>query len=80
MGLTLTGEAPAPDLTPVLADGRQIGHITYSDHGYSVGRILATAHIAREYAVEGQTVTVLGQPATITRKPFFDPEGARLRS
>lgn len=80
VGLTLTGETPAPDLTPVMAEGRQIGHITYSDHGYSVGKILASAHIAREFAVEGQTVTVLGQPATITRKPFFDPEGARLRS
>lgn len=80
VGLMLTGETPAPDLTPVMADGRQIGHITYSDHGYSLGKVLATAHIARELAVEGQVVTALGQPATVTRKPFFDPEGTRLRS
>lgn len=80
VGLALADVTPAPDLTPVLAEGRQIGHVTYSDHGHSVGRVLATAHVAREFAVEGQEVTVLGQEATITRKPFFDPEGTRLRS
>ena len=80
VGLVLAGDSPAPDFTPVMLEARQIGHITYSDHGYSVGKILATAHIAREYAVEGQEVTVLGQPATVTRKPFFDPKGLRLRS
>jgi len=80
VGLTLTGNSPAPDFTPVMLDGQQIGHITYSDHGYSVGKTLATAHIAREFAVEGQGVTVLGQTATVARKAFFDPQGLRLRS
>ncbi|MBL9046718.1 MAG: aminomethyltransferase family protein, partial [Tabrizicola sp.] len=80
VGLALSGETPAPDLAPVLLDGQTIGHVTYSDHGYSLGKILATAHIVRDFALEGQSVTVLDQPATVTRRPFFDPEGARLRS
>lgn len=80
VGLKLTGSTPAPDLTPVMAEGRQIGHITYSDHGYSVGAVLATAHIAKAFATEGAEVSVLGQPATVARKAFFDPEGLRLRS
>ena len=80
VGLEVTGDNPAPDLTPVMADGRQIGHVTYSDHGYSVGKVLATAHVARDFAGQGQVVSVLGQSAIVTRKPFFDPEGARLRS
>jgi aminomethyltransferase len=80
VGLKLAGDSPAPDLTPVMADGRQIGHITYSDQGHSVGAVLATAHIAREYSAEGTEVSVLGQPATVARKAFFDPEGLRLRS
>jgi aminomethyltransferase len=80
VGLALAGETPAPDLSPVMADGRQIGHVTYSDHDYSLGKVLATAHVTRDFAVEGQVVTVLGQQATVTRKPFFDPEGQRLRS
>lgn len=80
VGLTLSGDTPAPDLTPVFCDGQKIGEITYSDNGYSVGRVLASAHIARDFAVDGASVTVLGQPATVARKPFFDPEGLRLRS
>ena len=80
VGLTLAGDSPAPDFTPVMLDGKGIGHITYSDHGYSVGAVLASAHIARDFAVEGQMVTVLGQPATIARNAFFDAQGQRLRS
>jgi aminomethyltransferase len=63
-----------------MADGRHIGHVTYSDHGYSVGAVLATAHIEKAYAIDDTAVSVLGQPATIRRKAFFDPECARLRS
>jgi aminomethyltransferase len=80
VGLRLTGTTPAPDQTPVMADGRHIGHVTYSDHGYSVGAVLATAHIEKAYAIDDTAVSVLGQPATIRRKAFFDPECARLRS
>ena len=80
VGLELAGETPAPDGTRVLADGQDIGHITYSDHGFSVGKVLASAHIAKVHAIDGAVVTVLGQPARIARKAFFDPEGLRLRS
>lgn len=80
VGLKLSGDDPAPDSAPVVAEGRQIGHITYSDHGYSVGAVLATAHIQKEHAAEGTEVSVLGQPATVARKAFFDPDGVRLRS
>ncbi len=80
VGLKLTNDSPAPALTPVLAHGRQICHITYSDHGHSVGAVLATAHIQKEFSVEGAEVSVLGKSATVVRKAFFDPDGLRLRS
>jgi len=80
VGLHLTGTTPAPDQAPVMAEGRQIGHITYSDHGYSVGAVLASAHIETAFAIENTEVSVLGQPAKVRRKAFFDPEGLRLRS
>ena len=80
VGLTLTSIIPVPALTPVLAHGRQIGHITYSDHGHSVGVVLATAHLQKEFSAEGAEVSVLGQPARVARKPFFDPHGLRLKS
>jgi aminomethyltransferase len=78
--LKLTGDRPAPPLTPVLAQDRQIGHITYSDHGHSVGAVLASAHIEKGFSADGTEVIVLGQPATVARKAFFDPEGLRLKS
>jgi aminomethyltransferase len=80
VGLKLAVNSPAPALTPVLFQGRQIGSITYSDHGYSVGAVLATAHVQKEFSAEGTEVSVLGQPATVVRKAFFDPEGVRLKS
>jgi aminomethyltransferase len=80
VGLRLTGEIPVPAQTPVMAEGREVGRITYSGHGYSVGAVLATAHVKREFATEGAEVSVLGKPATVARKAFFDPKGMRLKS
>ncbi len=80
VGLRLEGEAPAAEGAAVTVDGRQIGHVTYSDHGYSVGAVLASAHIDKGYAVEGAEVTVAGVKAQVARKAFFDPEAARLRA
>jgi len=80
VGLELALDHPAPENAAVMAEGRQIGHITFSDHGHSLGAPLASAHIAREFALEGQELSVLGAKATVRRKAFFDPEGLRLRS
>lgn len=79
VGLKLKGDSPAPALTPVTAEGRPIGHITYSGHGHSVGSVLASAHVETEFSADGMEVTVLGQPATVARRAFFDPEGLRLK-
>lgn len=77
VGLRPTGTKPVPAQTSVKVDGRVVGHITYSDHGHSVGAVLATAHVERDLATEGLEVSVLGQPATVTRRAFLDPEGQR---
>ena len=79
VGLRLEGDSPATEGAKVMAEGRQIGHVTYSDHGYSVGAVLASAHIAQAYATEGAEVTVNGAVARLTRRAFFDPEGVHLR-
>lgn len=80
VGLALAAPTPVAAQTPVMAEGRVIGHVTYSDHGHSVGQVLATAHVETGFANHGAQVLVDGLPATIARKPFFDPEGLRLRS
>jgi aminomethyltransferase len=84
VGLKWAGDHPAPENAPVIAEGRKIGWVTYSDHGHSVGSPLASAHIAVEQAIEGADVTILfgenAVRATVARKAFLDPAGLRLRS
>ncbi len=80
VGLILSNVAPVAANTTVMANDRPIGHVTYCAHGHSVGQLLATAHIARAHAVEGEEVLVAGETARVIRKAAFDPEGLRLRS
>ncbi|MDB5665670.1 aminomethyltransferase family protein [Cypionkella sp.] len=80
VGLRLEGEVSAIEGAAVMADGRRVGHVTYSDHGYSVGAVLASAHIEKAFAVEGAELTVGGIAGRVARKAFLDPEGARLRA
>jgi aminomethyltransferase len=84
VGLWIEGAQIAAPQAEVFQAGHKIGHVTFSDQGYSVGSVLASAHIARAQAIDGAEVTVAiagaQVKARITRKPFFDPQGARLRS
>ena len=83
-GLVLDGDRPAAEKARVLAGGQDVGFVTYSDHGYSIGKTLATAHLKKPFDELGTelTVAVDGAPtrAVVTAMPFFDPEGARLRA
>ncbi|GLS86156.1 glycine cleavage system protein T [Cypionkella aquatica] len=80
VGLRLDGDVPAAEGAAVIADGRRVGHVTYSDHGYSVGAVLASAHIDKAYAIEGVALQVAGVNAVVSRQAFVDPQGARLRA
>ncbi|OYU41379.1 MAG: glycine cleavage system protein T [Pseudorhodobacter sp. PARRP1] len=80
VGLRLEGEALAAEGAAVMVGGRRVGHVTYSDHGYSVGAVLASAHIETAFAVDGAEVVVDGVKAVVSRRAFVDPEGARLRA
>lgn len=83
-GLVLDGDAPAADLARVSLDGQDVGFVTYSDHGHSLGLTLATAHLKLPATAVGTKLTVetRGDPieASVVPTPFFDAEGARLRS
>ncbi|NJN84076.1 MAG: aminomethyl transferase family protein, partial [Caldilineaceae bacterium] len=64
--------------------GEQIGHVTVSVIGHTVGKTLAMAYVATSHAWPGSKVVIVsaGRPllATVTPTPFFDPSGARLRA
>ncbi|AGB43166.1 glycine cleavage system T protein (aminomethyltransferase) [Mesorhizobium australicum WSM2073] len=82
-GLVLDGDKPAATDARVMADGEDAGVVTYSDHGYSLGKVLATAHLRLAFTGVGTKLSIAidGKPtrAVVVPMPFFDPEGARLR-
>jgi aminomethyltransferase len=68
----------------IRAGSREVGHITYSARGHSVGKMLALAYVQVEYSWPGCNLLVdingrLAQ-AKVTATPFFDPSGARMRA
>jgi len=64
--------------------GAEIGYITYSARGHSVGKMLAMAYVRTEYTWPGCNLVVdIGGRLTlakVTPTPFFDPQGARMRA
>lgn len=70
----------------VSLEGRPVGKVTSSDHGWHVGTTLALASVAPGAALEGAEVTLTSaeggssRAGRVTTRPFYDPEGARLRA
>jgi aminomethyltransferase len=64
--------------------GEVVGKITSSAYGHAVGRPMALALLPAALAVPGTEVEVriegTAHPAEVVRRPFYDPEGRRLRS
>ena len=63
---------------------RQVGRVTSSAMGHSVGRMLAMAYVDTAHSWPGNNlvVEINGRPipAKLSPTPFFDPESARIRS
>ena len=69
---------------PIFHEGAVIGKITSSAYGYSVGCPLALALVSADLTRPDLPVDVEVDgrlhPARIVQRPFYDPEGTRLRS
>lgn len=78
-----TGSRAGQQEDPFEAGHQQVGHITSSAQGYSVGKMLALAYVDVAFAWPGAKLVVDsgGQPvlSTVTQTPFFDPAGMRVR-
>jgi aminomethyltransferase len=68
----------------VLPGDRQVGRVTSSAVGHSVGKVLAMAYVDTAHSWPGNNLVVAinGRPipARVSPTPFFDPENARTRS
>ena len=76
--------AEAEEAIETVTPGAQIGRVTSSAIGYSIGKTLALAYLRTSHAWSGSKVVVMlaGRPvtATVVATPFFDPTGARMRA
>lgn len=83
-GLIIEGATPAAADARVTVGAEDVGVVTYSDHGYSLGKTLATAHLREPFHRIGteMSIDIGGAPirAEVVQMPFFDPEGSRLRA
>ena len=68
----------------LLPGDRQVGNVTSSAMGHSVGRMLALAYVETAHSWPGNNlvVEINGRPipAKVASTPFFDPENARVRA
>jgi len=75
-------EAGQPE-DAVKAGLQEVGRVTSSYRGHSVGKMLATAYLRTTHAFPGARLAALvngrARLCTVTTMPFFDPENARLR-
>ncbi len=68
----------------VFPGAQQVGYITYSNKGHTVGQVLALAYIRTTHTFPGSRLVIETNgrwiPATVAPTPFFDPGGLRLRA
>jgi len=83
IGFVLQGPGVPPDGAAVVVDGRPAGRVTSSRYSPAKMAGVGLAWVQVSKACEGASIEVridgkLVQ-ATVTMRPFYDPEGARLR-
>jgi sarcosine oxidase subunit alpha len=78
------GVVPTEGAAVVDAAGKVVGQITSSRRAPKLGRAIGLAMVDPELADEGNRITISDAgtrlTASVTRKPFYDPDGELLRS
>jgi sarcosine oxidase, subunit alpha len=84
VGFSLPAAVLPPEGAQVVRDGRIAGRVTSSRVSERLGHTIGLAWVEPERAVDGETISIRidGRlhDATVTLAPFYDPEGALLRS
>ena len=79
-----TTDALPPEGAQIVRDGRITGRVTSVRRSAELGTTIGLAWVTPDRAQEGATVEIRVDgslhPATVTLKPFYDPEGTLLRS
>lgn len=87
VGIAFEGSAFLPKAgDAVMIDGRQIGTLTSSDIGHTLGRSLGMGYLDPAAAADGTRVTVASAetgesaPGVVHTKAFYDPDRTRVRA
>ncbi|PZQ98004.1 MAG: FAD-dependent oxidoreductase [Cereibacter sphaeroides] len=73
----------------ILRDGQPVGYLTSGGHGYTLGQGIGYGYVRNpegvsdDFLLSGRYELVVASeryPARIGLKPFYDPDGARIRS
>jgi sarcosine oxidase subunit alpha len=88
VGFEVLGPEVPAEGAAVVRDGRAIGRVTSCKRSEVVGRAIGLAWVPADCAADGSPLTIrLGvgkdgatTSATVRVRPFYDPDGARLRS
>jgi aminomethyltransferase len=66
-----------------MADGKPVGYVTFMANSPRLRKPIALAYVPPGLAVEGTRLSVATLPAAtemkVTRIPFYDPDGTRIR-
>jgi sarcosine oxidase subunit alpha len=84
VGFTCPGGEVPTEGAVVLAAGKPAGQVTSARRSPKLGASIGMAWVPVALAGDGATITISDEsrtfPATVTTKPFYDPEGEVLRS
>ncbi len=84
VGLTIDGTVVPPEGSAVVESGVAVGRVTSSRWSDAVGGIVGMGWVPAQRAQDGEAVTIgfSGKTAQahVASKPFYDPDGERLRS
>jgi glycine cleavage system aminomethyltransferase T len=79
-----TTDVLPPEGAQVVRDGRIAGRVTSARASERVGGVIGLAWVDPDCAEEGSAISIrvdgAAHPAAVTLAPFYDPEGALLRS
>ena len=84
VGFTLPVDVLPPEGAQIVENGRSTGRVTSARVSERLGRVIGLAYVEPERAAEGSTVAIridgALHTASVTLAPFYDPQGALLRS
>lgn len=84
VGFVMTNGAVPQDGVPVVSGKSPVGRVTSARLSPTMGKGIGLAWVPVDMAQEGLEINILinskSTPAVVTLRPFYDPEGERLRA